>query len=644
MPAPETCTMDDTSFRRLVARYEHDSRDDPNRFARLTAAMAAFGYAAILLTLAASAWGLVWGTKQLMHGRVAGWKLMLVLGCASLLFSLLRALWMRPEAPQGLAVTEKEAPRLFELIEKVRRKTGAPRPDRVLIDGELNAAVWQQPRLGLLGWHRNHLVLGLPLMMGLSTRQLGAVIAHEFGHLRGAHGKLGQWIYRTRRSWYMLALARERASLGGNVADVALAFFFRHFFPRFNARAFVLSRQQEYEADRAAHQIVGAQASGEGLQAIEVQARYLQEEFWPALWRRAASTPSPAAERPYRMLRDAMPASLSHAKASSWLADGLKRLSDVDDTHPSLRDRLTFAEVKPGLPRAAEMSAAQALLGSGLKDWIRRLDERWREEVGRLWSERHRYANGQRHLIEELEKESATGPVDADDHLLWSRASRLLDGDAAGEAVLRRLVEQRPDNLAGGYELGMLLIDDADAARSEEGAELLRGVAEAGNNPWAFSAAARREAWLERHERFDELKKWRELLKKRDAEATTAMEALHDFDGPQHFEPAQLSRRVLRSLQDLLRGERAAGRAFVVRKTDAAAPNWRFCLVIVERGKGLGQPDAQSWWAELRERIELPCPFMVIDLAHPYWADKARKPLVEQMLAGADAQVYAARR
>ncbi len=636
--------MDDASFRRLVARYEHDSRDDPARFARVTAALAAFGYAAILLTLAGSAWGLAWGGKQLLHGRIAGWKLMLVLGCASLLFSLLRALWMRPEAPQGLPVTQKEAPRLFELIETLRRKTGAPRPDRVLIDGELNAAVWQQPRLGLLGWHRNHLVLGLPLMMGLSTRQLGAVIAHEFGHLRGAHGKLGQWIYRTRRSWYLLLVARERASLGGNVADIALAFFFRHFFPRFNARAFVLSRQQEYEADRAAHRIAGPQASGEGLQAIEVQSRYLQEEFWPALWRRAASTPTPAAEWPYRLLRDAMPASLSHAKANSWLADGLKRLSDVDDTHPSLRDRLSFAEVKPGLPRAAETSAAQALLGSALKDWIARLDARWREEVGRSWSERHRYANGQRHLIDELRNESATGPIDADDHLLWSRAARLLDGDAAGESVLRALVEQRPDSLAGRYELGMQLIDEAADARSEEGAELLRGVAEAGNHPWAFSAAARREAWLERRERFDELKKWRELLKTRDAEATAAMEALHDFERPQHFEPAQLSRRVLRSLQDLLRGERAAGRAFVVRKSDAAAPDWRFCLVIVERAKGIGQPDARSWWAELRERIELPCPFMVIDLAHPYWADKARAPLVQQMLAVNGAQVYAARR
>ena len=56
----------------------------------------------------------------------------------------------------------------------MRAKTGAPRPDRVLIDGELNArrVVWQQPRLGCWAGTATTLVLGLPLMMGLSTRQL----------------------------------------------------------------------------------------------------------------------------------------------------------------------------------------------------------------------------------------------------------------------------------------------------------------------------------------------------------------------------------------------------------------------------------------------------------------------------------------
>jgi hypothetical protein len=362
------------------------------------------------------------------------------------------------------------------------------------------------------------------------------------------------------------------------------------------------------------------------------------------LFRPPSAASSPSDEHPYRTLHRSMPASLRHAKARDWLSDALKRLPDSTDTHPSLRDRLAFAEVKPGLPAAPAPSAAEALLGQQLDEWIRRIDERWREEAALAWNERHRHANGQRHMIEELERESATGRIDADDHLLWSRAARLLDGDEAGERVLRRLIADRPDNLAARYELGMLLVEEPDAARSEEGADLLRGVAEAGNNPWAYSAAARREAWLEAHERFDQLKTWRTLLHQRDGEAAAAMEALHRFDGDPVFEPAGLSRRVLRSLQDLLRSERAAARAWVIRKSDPAAPGWRFCLVVIERSRGIGQPDALTWWAELRDRIELPCPFMVIDLAHPFWRDSAQKKLVARMLAVTDAQVYTARR
>ena len=338
---------------------------------------------------------------------------------------------------------------------------------------------------------------------------------------------------------------------------------------------------------------------------------------------RGTPTPGRAAPRSATNARH-----LAHAKASLWLADGLKRLADVDDTHPRCATACV-RRAKPGVPRAAEVSAAEALLGSSPK----RLDPPPRRalarDVARLWSERHRYANGQRHLIEELEKESATGAVDADDHLLWrapcacSMATRPARRCCAGWSA------SGPTTCPAATSSACCWIDEADAARSEEGAECCarrRGR----QQPLAFSAAAR-ETWLERGERFDELKKWRELLRKRDAEATEAMEACTSSTTPQHFEPARMSRRVLRSLQDLLRGERAAGRAFVVRKGCGGA---RLALLPRHRRARQGHrpADAQSWWAELRERIELPFPFMVIDLAHPYWADKARQPLVEQML------------
>lgn len=636
--------MQEPEFNRLVADYEHASRHDPQGFMRATAAMAALGYAVILALLTLAAVGMAWGVEHLRHGQVRGGMVVLVLACASLLVSLLRALWMRQSAPQGIPVTAREAPRLFDLIDQVRRRTGAPRVHRVLIDGELNAAIVQQPRLGLLGWHRNHLILGLPLMMGLDLRQLAAVIAHEFGHLEGAHGKLGAWVYRTRRSWFMLALAREQARMGASLADLALGFFFRHFFPRFNARAFVLSRQQEYEADRVAHRIVGTQPAADALMATELQGRYLAESFWPGVERRAAAAPTPRAEHPYRELHRALRPSLAHPRAAAWLKEALKRLPGPADTHPSLRDRLEFAEVAPRLPVPAKVSAAEALLRDSLQPWIQRMDARWRAQVAVRWAGQHQQLRALQHMIEELQAELARGPLDADDHLLWARAALQLAGPAAEELVLRRMLCDHPDHMAARYQLGMTLIESEDADTCAEGAALLHAVAEAGDDPWAVGAAQRRERWLLEQERFAELAPWRARIKALQERAGMAWDALNDFDGTQRFEPCGLSRRALRPLQDLMRAEKAVGRAFMVRKLALAAQGWRFCLVIIERSKALGQPDAESWWMDLRDRIDLPCPFMVVDLGHPFWRDPARAALVAQMMETPHACVYGGRR
>jgi Zn-dependent protease with chaperone function len=633
--------MDNTEFRRMVAAYEHSSRHDPRRFALVTAAYAAFGYASILVALVLAVVALKWGVGRLFVGRFNVGLLFLLIGCASLLWSLLGALWARQQPPEGVAITRNEAPRLFELIDKVRRKSGAPAPDVVLLDGDLNAAIVQQPRLGLLGWHRNTLILGLPMLMALSVKQVAAVIAHEFGHLRGAHGKLGAWVYRTRRSWWVLAESRERARLGATWADLALAVFFKHFFPRFNARAFVLSRQQEYEADRVAHKAVGAQHAADGLIGMSVQARYLHERFWPAVYATASKTATPQVQ-PYRLMRKRIRDALAQRSAAAWLRDELKRLPSDTDTHPSLRDRLAFAEVKPALPAAPEVSAAEALLRDSYRSWIERFDARWKEQVGEQWSELHRRRRGLAELMQELQAERG-GPVklSADDYLLWARAAREVAGPKAEEAVLRNMLLDHPGHIQGRFELGVTLSDAESMLIQDEGAALLGELAREPAHMFSATAARRHESWLEERERFAELKPWRERVRELEGQAEQAWEALHDFDGAQRFEPQPFGKRVLRPLLDMLRREPGVGRAFLVMKTASAAPGWRFAVLVVERsGALLGQPDKMSWWETLREQAQLPCPFMVIDLAHPFWSDKDRAPLVRQMLEVRDACIY----
>jgi len=54
--------------------------------------------------------------------------------------------------------------------------------------------VVQSPREGIVGWPRNYLLIGLPLMKTLSVDQFEAVLAHELGHVARGHGKVSNWI------------------------------------------------------------------------------------------------------------------------------------------------------------------------------------------------------------------------------------------------------------------------------------------------------------------------------------------------------------------------------------------------------------------------------------------------------------------
>ncbi|WP_110513999.1 M48 family metallopeptidase [Herpetosiphon llansteffanensis] len=77
----------------------------------------------------------------------------------------------------GLILTPKEAPNLFELLNRMTTSLGAKPIEVVVIDEDFNAF------FGRLGWRRTHVLgLGLPLWLAMSNQERIALIAHEIGH------------------------------------------------------------------------------------------------------------------------------------------------------------------------------------------------------------------------------------------------------------------------------------------------------------------------------------------------------------------------------------------------------------------------------------------------------------------------------
>jgi Zn-dependent protease with chaperone function/HEAT repeat protein len=86
----------------------------------------------------------------------------------------------RKQAPP-IELKEADQPELFAYIRALAKCIDAPEPERVLVDVHANASAsfagGMSPTSGPLT-----LTLGLPLIGGMSVRQLAGVIAHELGH------------------------------------------------------------------------------------------------------------------------------------------------------------------------------------------------------------------------------------------------------------------------------------------------------------------------------------------------------------------------------------------------------------------------------------------------------------------------------
>jgi Zn-dependent protease with chaperone function len=226
----------------LVRRIEPEARADPAGYRRKVILLAALGYAFIgaLLVLGIGLAALV------VLGAIKGSPLLLklLIPLVIVIGLVVRSLYVRFEPPTGVEVTRRDAPALFAMLDEVRTAIQGPKVHTVLLQGDANAAIVQIPRTGGFFGSRNYVVLGLPFLQALSAEQCRAVVAHELGHLSGAHGRFGSFVYRVRMTWGQLlhGFAEHQSMWTGLIRR-----FFVWYVPFFDAYTLPVARAHEFE-------------------------------------------------------------------------------------------------------------------------------------------------------------------------------------------------------------------------------------------------------------------------------------------------------------------------------------------------------------------------------------------------------------
>lgn len=445
-------------YRALIERLVGEAKAAPRAYRTRVALLAGLGYGVLALLLMAGI-GLPVGiaVALLATGRgLDGWAIYVLLPQTVFAVLLVRALWVRFEPPSGYRLSPEDAPELAAEIERLRLAAGAPELDEVVIDSDLNAGASSVPKWFGLAGHRHTLVIGLPLMRVLDRSELSAVIAHEFGHFRGGHGRFSAWIYRLRLSWYRFADALAR---GGSFAFVLLPFF-RWYAPYFSAYSFVLAREDEYEADAVSARLVGEAARVSALIRVEHAAQHLKRRFYPRMQARMRSQqqPSPAYNALLASaLRETPPVDIARLLTSAT------RDNDVEDTHPTLPQRVGAVVAASGAaPTLREQEvAAIALLGESLPRIERRLDEIWREEMRVPWAKTYEAAAAERERLDAIERR---GEWSVEERLEHARLVDRLRPDFDATPLYERALAAAPDHAAALVRIGLLRIDRDDPA------------------------------------------------------------------------------------------------------------------------------------------------------------------------------------
>lgn len=447
----------------LVRRVEQRFAQRSNALRWRVVLLALVGYVGLLawlgiILLIAAGFYMVmfWADLQ---GKIACAILGTVILCVGG-YAALRALLVRVPKPTGRPVTRAEAPELFAVLEELQTQLRAPRFHQVLIEPVCNAAVVQVPKLGVFGWPRNYLLIGLPLLDGLPRDELRAVLAHEFAHLSRQHGRLSHWLYRLRRSWQVVFNQLSRPRIRGEFSlRPLLVKFVDWFWPRFNAHAFVLSRANEYEADAQSARLAGKDSAASALLRLNIVSRQLDQNLWPDLFQLANELAEPPPDA-FQRLRNGLQAGVAAEEAVRWQTEGLQMTSTNSDTHPCLTERLRALGALPAvtLPAPPRPPAAELLLGPSLETIRSDVQKLWSQEMAPKWRERHGRATALKDRLNALEQSTAGSTADVE--RLWDKAVALLDleGGKAARPLLEQILSLRPDHVPARFQLGRLLI------------------------------------------------------------------------------------------------------------------------------------------------------------------------------------------
>ena len=555
-------------FLTLVGRAEAD----PHAFHRNLQRMTRFGGVYIVLLLSLDLLSLVGVVMLGVQTDVSpGAGGTLVAGLLAVVYTVLRALYIQPEEPVGLALEPQRYPNLHALIGRAVARTSAPPFDRVSVLPDANCRVGSVP-VGFGFRRRNEMDIGLHLLEILEDVELESVFLHELAHVYQKDTEVGRNVYQNVVRWVKIVEACQKR---GVLVNALLTGFARHYVEALEMRVAAISQQREVLADAEVllhvDREVYRSASAKMVLMDDFISRFA--ESGPNDIRALSNPPTDYFARLYRSFY-----AYFDARGDRWLSRLCRRSSTREETHPSYRERMERLGVAdPAAPVHFHSNGHCAAFE------VARLTDEFNTQL------HSRLADNWEKITEPWRKATATATTyvpsdDFDADLEYCLALEELGRNEEALAFMEPLLLRHPDDPPALFRVGMLRLHFDDPA----GIEPLRRAMELSpecvgsglQTLWGFLLE---RGWLDRKQ---EMEAWAKQLL---SSANRRREELENLDMHDVFEVADIGDEARAQLREGLAAIPGLTQVFLVRKRLKESEGWMVVLAVLTRK---GAPDA----------------------------------------------------
>ena len=463
----KTTTEQRLYFESLVARAEQEISQQPAQYKRRLQNLAYLGYAVILgifASLVLLAGGTIWLALSSSALLLVLLKTKLIIVLFVVLWVLVRSMFIKLPRPQGYRLERDRYPALWAEVDQLSKTLSTPPIHQILLNAQMNAALIQTPRFGLLSPTQNTLIIGLELLLALSTQQARSVLAHELAHLSGNHSKFAGKIYRLRQSWFTIHQAFIQANAWGTEI---ISHFFAWYAPYFAGYSYALARDNEYEADYIASRLTSREATASALVAVNVLGELTQQQFWAPLFTRPYTEAQPESQI-YTLLQQFYQQTVGNTEEyKRYLRKALQRKTEFNDTHPALMERLKALKLvhlranHPDETDGAPEAKAITWLEPELATVFKHFNRHWVDTYGTHWDDLHERSKLARETVNQLKmrlyEELST-------HERWQLAQLtdeyLIEQDAL--PLYQHYAHAHPEQLQAHLAMGRLLLERGD--------------------------------------------------------------------------------------------------------------------------------------------------------------------------------------